>query len=502
MKAFRILGITLLVLLVSYGMANAQEPFQAGAWTAVTPGNVPLSAAGHMLLLTDGSVLMIDNNCAATGKWWRLVPDSTGSYIHGSWLAGGTLPSGYDPLYFASQVLPSGQVVIVGGEYNACNPVWTNLGAIYNPHTNKWASFPAPTGWTTVGDAQSVILPTGKFMLANCCTTDEAILTSVSPATWTPTGTGKFDINDEEGWTLLPNGNLLTVDAYVGSYNATGTNSEIYNTKTGTWSSAGSTVEQLWDSAAACGGSGVASYEVGPAVLRPNGTVFATGANACAAGHTAVYNTKTSSWTAGPNFSGNLDIADGPAALLPDGNVLVDTSPKIYKTGTKFFEWDGTTLHSVPAPPNAAVDSSYYGSMLVLPTGQVLYTDFSTDVEVYTPSGAPCPACVPAITSVNSSLTHGSVNNVIKGTLFNGVSQGASYGDDAQQATNFPLVRITDSAGNVVYCRTHNWPGGLATGSKIVGTQFDVPASIALGPATLEVVANGISSAPVSITII
>ena len=36
----------------------------------------------------------------------------------------------------------------------------------------------------------------------------------------------------------MPNGNLLTVDAYVFQYDATGTNSEIYNTPTGTWSSA------------------------------------------------------------------------------------------------------------------------------------------------------------------------------------------------------------------------------------------------------------------------
>lgn len=501
MKVFRTLGIYLLALFAT-GIASAQEPaFQAGTWSTVTPGNTPLSA-GHMLLLTDGSVLVIDNNCAATGTWYRLVPDDLGNYVTGSWVKAGSLPAGYDPLYFASAVLPNGEVIVMGGEYNACAGVWTTLGAMYNPHTNKWTTVPAPTGWSTVGDAQSVILPDGKFMLANCCTTQEAILTSMSPITWTATGTGKFDDNDEEGWTLLPGGNLLTVDAYVGKYSATGMNSEIYSTKAGTWSSAGNTPVQLWDSAAGCGGSGAASYEVGPAVLRPDGTVFATGANACGAGHTAIYNAKTKTWSAGPNFPGTLDIADGPAALLPDGNVLLDTSSGIYQTGTKFFEWDGTTLHAVPGPPNATVDSSYVGNMLVLPTGQIMFTDSSNEVEIYTPSGSPCAGCAPTITSAPATLTHGVNNNIIQGTQFNGLSQGAAYGDDAQQATNFPVVQITDAAGHIVYCKTHGWSGGVATGAKIVGTQFDVPSTIALGPATLVVIANGIASEPVSVDIL
>lgn len=497
MKVFRMFGIALFAL-VGCGIAIAQqEPFTPGQWTKVVA--TPQSGIGHIQLLTDGSVLAINSACNTTGNWYRLVPDSTGSYVNGKWVSAGTLPTGYNPLYFASQVLPNGQVVVMGGEYNGCSAVWTTLGSLYNPKANKWTSLAAPTGWSTVGDAQSVLLPNGHMMLANCCTKDEAILTL--PSTWAATGTGKFDINDEEGWTLLPNGKVLTVDAYVGSYSATGTSSELYTPGTGSWATAGSTVHQLWDSSAACGGSGSASYEVGPAVLRPDGSVFATGANRCAAGHTAIYS-KTGTWSAGPDFSSTLDIADGPAALLPDGNVLLDTSPGIFNTGSKFFEWDGSVLNATSAPPNAPTDSSYYGNMLVLPTGQIMFTDFSSSVEIYTPAGSPCAGCAPAITSVASSLTHGSLNNVIKGTQFNGMSQGAAYGDDSQNATNFPLVRITDSLGHVVYCRTHGWGGGVATGAKAVQAQFDIPSTIALGSATLVVVANGIPSAAVAVTII
>ena len=49
----------------------------------------------------------------------------------------------------------------------------------------------------------------------------------------------------------------------------------------------------------------------------------------------------------------SLDIADGPAALLPDGNVLIDTSPGFGNAPTYFFEFDGTKLKPVPGPPNA-----------------------------------------------------------------------------------------------------------------------------------------------------
>jgi hypothetical protein len=42
---------------------------------------------------------------------------------------------------------------------------------------------------------------------------------------------------------------------------------------------------------------------------------------------------------------------------------------------------------------------------------------------------------------------------------------------------------------------------GVATGSKLVWTYFDVPRGIAPGASTLEVVANGIASKPVGITV-
>src|SRR5205807_5835789 len=206
-----------------------------------------------------------------------------------------------------------------------------------------------------------------------------------------------------------------------------------------------------------CGGADLASYEVGPAVLRPDGTVFATGANTCGPGHTAVYNSHSGTWAAGPDFPGAYGVADAPAALEPNGNVLVFASPsRFYPPAGQFFEWNGSSLSLASAPPPSALeDASYVGHLLILPTGQIMFTDFSNNVEVFTPAGTYNPAWAPTISSASGSLTRGK-SYTVSGTQFNGFSQGASYGDDFQDATNYLLVRIVNQAtGHVIYCRNY-----------------------------------------------
>lgn len=479
----------------------------AQTWQPLT--NQPPISAGAMLLLTDGSVIVHSEpnclTCTSTdySSWYKLTPDADGSYVNGSWSQLAPFPSGYAPLYFGSVVLPDGRVVVEGGEYNcasgSCNSVWTNLGALYDPLKNTWTPVQPPAGWTTIGDAQSVILPNGTYMQANCCTKQQALF-NPSTLTWTATGKNKFDINDEEGWTLLPNGKVVTVDAYVFQYDAAGTNSELYTPSTGAWASAGSTIEQLWDS---CGGANLASYEVGPAILRPDGTVFATGANTCGPGHTAIYNSHTGTWTAGPDYPAGYGNADGPAALEPNGNVLTFSSPsRFYPPAGQFFEWNGSTLALTSSPPSAVEDASYVGHLLVLPSGQVMFTDFTTNVEVFTPAGTYDPAWAPTVSGVPGNLKRGRTYKV-SGTQFNGFSQANAYGDDFQDATNYPLVRLVNSAtGHVFYCRTHN-PStmAVATGSKQVSTSFDIPAGAETGQSELFVIANGIPSSPVFVTV-
>jgi hypothetical protein len=295
---------------------------------------------------------------------------------------------------------------------------------------------------------------------------------------------------------------VLTVDAYVPvniPYEPTGTNSELYNPKTGSWSSAGSTIVQLWDSAAACGGENVATFEVGPAVLRPDGTVFYMGSDTCpgASGNTAIYNSFTGKWTAGPQIPGNNNIADGPASLEPNGKVLMFASPGFGAPPAAFFEWDGHSINPVPGTPNTPTDGSFFGNMLVLPTGQILFTDFSNDIEIFTPTPGHPPNAQPILLFTPIFLKRGGSYETF-GIGFNGVSQGAFYGDDVQGATNYPLVRLTNLInGHVQYSRTHDHSSMAVASPQIVSTHFDVSASQEPCICKLEVVANGIASNPV-----
>jgi len=316
--------------------------------------------------------------------------------------------------------------------------------------------------------------------------TKKQVLFNAATLTWSAVGTGKADTFSEEGFAILPDGSVLTVDC------ANGTNSERYNPSTGQWTTAGSTIVPLADPG---------SLEIGPLIQRPDGTVVAFGGTI----HNSIYNTSTGTWSPGPDFPGGNDMADAPASLLPDGNVLVFTSPGIFQPPATFFIFDGITF--TPAPPTQSSGSltSYQGRQLLLPTGQVLWlvADGSTiDVELYTSGSTANPAWVPTITSVPATLTRGA-SFQISGTQFNGLSAGSDYGDDAQVATNYPLVRITNEATrHVFYARTHDHSTmGIATGTAIVSTTFDVPATAETGASRIVVVANGIPSKPKQVTV-
>lgn len=157
------------------------------------------------------------------------------------------------------------------------------------------------------------------------------------------------------------------------------------------------------------------------------------------------------------------------------------------------------SLTQVNDPPSAPHVSSFQGRFLELPTGQVLWSNdgqtHHAEVATYTPRGAPESSWLPAVSSVGATLAIGSTANAIAGTNFNGFSQGASYGDDAQMATNYPLVRITNvSTGDVCFGRTYNFS---TMGVWTMGTTnalFDIPASCETGASTLQVIVNGLAS--------
>ncbi len=491
---------------------NLASPQATSPWKRLA--NAPPFPPGTMLLASDGTVLVhSEPESGGTPDWYKLTPNAKGSYVNGTWTQIPSMPSSYDPLYFASAILPDGRMIVEGGEYLGGNPVWTNKGALYNPVTNTWQSVAPPGGWNNIGDAQSDVLANGTFILAQACQncTSPTGTLSTAQALFNPTGRtwltlpgyGKNDPNDEEGWTLTQSSQLLTVDTWLTP------TTELFNPSTLQWSNAGNTVASPVNSPAA---------EIGPQVGMPSGNVFVVGAGtgpeapaACttkAAAVTALWHAATGKWTAGPKiptYGGmQYDSADGPGTVLPDGDVLFDTSPCVYNAplAMDLYSANSNTISAVPNVPNAANDSTYYTRMLPLPNGQILFNDGSDDMEVYTAGGTPNAAWHPSISSIsNSTLTPGKTYR-LSGTQLSGLDQGAAYGDDVQNNTNFPLVRITNSStGVVTYARTSNWSSvSIAPGANS-STSFTVPTGTPTGASSLVVVANGIASQPVSVTI-
>jgi hypothetical protein len=135
-----------------------------------------------------------------------------------------------------------------------------------------------------------------------------------------------------------------------------------------------------------------------------------------------------------------------------------------------------------------------------LPSGQVGI--FGNSVVLYTGKGKPAASWAPKITKFTATMTRGQTYT-ISGKQFTGMGQAMSFGDEFQNATNYPLVRITMTAsGHVVYARTHDVSSmGVQTGSLNVSTQLDIPSQMQAGSGSLVVVTNGIPSKPVAVTI-
>src|SRR5580765_7052342 len=102
-----------------------------GTWTRLTrtaPESVEL-----MLLMPDGTVMAASQGGSSSGTgWFKLMPDSHGSYINGTWTTMASMH--YSRLYYASDVLKDGRIFIAGAEYGS----GTNSAEVYDPKSNTW----------------------------------------------------------------------------------------------------------------------------------------------------------------------------------------------------------------------------------------------------------------------------------------------------------------------------------------------------------------------------
>lgn len=447
----------------------------AGTWTPLA--NLAPDGINTMLLLSDGTVM-----CANGGNnWYLLTPDSGGSYVNGTWSA--LAPMNDSRLYYASAVLTNGQVFVAGGEYGSgsCS------AEIYDPLLNVWRLCPG-TG-AIFSDALSVVLPSGRVLVAPTWPTNYALTIVFDPASglWTsnPVLVRGFD-QDEASWVKLPGDSILTDDPY--GLNAT--NSERFIPSSNRWANDSTIPVSLYNS----------GDELGAAFLLPNGKAFFIGA----AGNTGLYTpsgtTSPGVWAAGPGIPGGLGAPDAPAAMMVDGHVLCAL---IGSNGppTSFFEYDpvANSFATVPGPGSFTNSlTPYYTRMLDLPDGTVLYSVSSDQLYDYQPSNPPLAAGQPTIVSITTNSYR---SYHLKGKLLGGISQGASYGDDAQMDSNYPLVRLTNNlSGAVYYARTFNWTSTSVMAATTNSAEFLVPANLPSGNYSLVVVVNGNSSSAVPFT--
>ena len=471
------------------------ETMEAGTWTALT--NQAPAGVNTMLLLSDGTVMAADG---ATG-WYKLTPNSSGSYLNGTWTTLAAM--NFSRLYFSSQVLTNGQVMVAGGEYGT----GTTNSELYDPVGNTWTYIPIPPGLidtnnnpgppyydNTAGflDSISEILPDGNVMVVPVYPEQYGVTAIYDTAAraWLagPALYRGYD-QDEASWVKLPDDSILTIDPF-------GTNSERYIPSLNQWVNDANVPVAIYDPV---------DEEIGAAFLLPNGKAFFMGGTGNTALYTPSGGTSPGAWTLGPVIPNGLSPPDAPAAMMVNGKLLCAMSPiptqsAAYSPPTSFFEYDPTanSFTQVAGPNGATNNPTYVERMLDLPDGTVLFSAGGLQLYVYQSTGSPLAAGQPTISSITPNVDG---SYTLTGTLLNGISEGAAYGDDAQMNSNYPLVRMTNLTSHLVYyARTYNWSStSVMTGSNVLSTRFVLPSGLPVGNYNLVATANGNASAPVAL---
>lgn len=462
-------------------------------WVAVNPAPDNI---GLMLLLSDGSVMCK----SSSNSWYQLVPDQFGSYANGSWTNISFMH--HDRSLFAADILPDGTLFVAGGEH----PDTTNTAnaELYTPTNNTWTEIDPPVSLFNPGpnifsDMISMVTSFGAVLMAPVRPASPGGTLLYYPQSgWAlgPTLTNGDNNQDECGWVMLADGSILTVDQCRLA-------SQRFIPSLNRWIRDASTPAFIWNQDPIDGNG--PGCEVGPMLALPNGQVFyvaGTGSNVL---YTPSGSTNEGTWTQTTDLPGNFLASDCPGAVMPNGKVLFMAATNCGNGGCNgpwhFFEYDytanpSTNLNEVAGPPSGFTGTGLsIPLMLDLPDGTVLLAGDGSQLFIYQPGGpAPKAAWKPTIQSITEN-PDGSY--LLTGTGLNGVTEGAAEGDDAQMASDYPLVRLTDGGGDVYYARTYNWSSTtIQTGSTPVSTYFKLPAVLPPGNYSLVVTANGIASDP------
>ena len=486
MKVFQIIGTALLASVLGASIARAQPN-----WVSVTPAP---QAVGPMLQLRDGRILAHSDQGGNANSWYILTPDSTGHYETGTWGGPYNMQSGYSPFFFSSVVMLDGKTILIeGGEYNNGINDYTVLGSLgtLTPFGGlTWVANAPPTGWNLIGDAQNVLLANGHYLQANV---GPQTAYYNGPNSWTAGPSVLMQGNSEAGYTALPNGDVLMVDNKVNPTCGASDKSTEY-LHNGTWVCGPQTTVKLWLGAEL--GSAVLFY---PNANHPQGGVFQFGGSVTA---TNVLDIASFTWSSGPNPAPYVQ-PDGPGALEPNGLVLEQVALGVNAPGCQFTEYDpvANTLTNTVNNAYCPRDDSFEGHLMIFPTGQIGSVDFDTTIYLYNPKPGVVSDVAPTIIPVKLVYLGGSKNNILYGIQLNGLTENNAYGDDYQSATNYPLIRFTNSSGQVYYGFTHDDSTHSIAPGTISYTKFDINPATPPGTYMMQVVTNGIGSNQVQVKI-
>jgi hypothetical protein len=172
----------------------------------------------------------------------------------------------------------------------------------------------------------------------------------------------------------------------------------------------------------------------------------------------------------------------------------------------RLFEFDPfSNKFTMLAQPPTATGDTWNARLLLLPTGDVMFTNATNQVYLYTYDGSWDPAWKPTILNWNQHWLVAGRTYTVEGTQLNGLSQAVSYGDDYTAATNYPLVHLgLYNTHDAYYCRTSNFSTmGVATKDTKHSFQFEVPSTITeTGPAVLQIIVNGISADLIPLSVV
>jgi len=334
---------------------DAHGSYVNGTWTTLAPMSFPR--------------IYFTTNVLQDGRLWLLGGEYTGPYFDANIAPSGEI---YDPIKdtwspiapYPNEVggcghrnvtsdvqLTAGSPVVTGiYSTDRLQPGWTIAGNGIPPgatvvsvdsatqvtiSANATLSGPSPAvrfrgiALACFGDDPSMLI-SGRRILAGNIFNNSTFTYSVDTNSWSQAATKVYnDRSDEEGWTALSGGNVLTYDLFQ-SVTAGQGYAEFYNPTQNVWTAitpadgtANGTLPVLTGPAL--------GFELGPSMRLQDGRALVIGANQ----HTALYNQATNTWTAGPDIHStlsnpfgsvrhaNFGADDAPAALMPNGHVLL-----------------------------------------------------------------------------------------------------------------------------------------------------------------------------------